>query len=138
MVRAYLVVGDTLAAHTMLREAEEFLVFVPDAPRVKDQLAGLMRELQSRAGEVVGGHSSLTTAELWILHYLPAQLTLAEIADRLRVSPNTVKSHVSAIYRKLGVPSRGAAVAAAAAAGLLDVTARDPEAEPATPPARRR
>ena len=46
---------------------------------------------------------SITTAELRVLAYLPTHLSLGDIADRVFVSRNTVKSHVAAIYRKLGV-----------------------------------
>ena len=62
---------------------------------------------------------SLTTAELRVLHYLPTNLTLSDIADRLFVSRNTAKSHAASIYRKLGTKRRGEAVKIAEAAGLL-------------------
>ena len=61
---------------------------------------------------------SITTAELRVLAYLPTHLSLGDIADRVFVSRNTVKSHVAAIYRKLGVVSRSEAVAAAERLGL--------------------
>jgi len=50
---------------------------------------------------------------------LPTHLSFGEIGDELFVSRNTVKSHVMAIYRKFGVTSRGSAVAAARALGLV-------------------
>jgi LuxR family maltose regulon positive regulatory protein len=56
------------------------------------------------------GVSSLTAAELRLLPLLPTHLTYAEIAERLYLSPHTVKSHATAIYRKLGVSSRGQAI----------------------------
>jgi DNA-binding CsgD family transcriptional regulator len=43
----------------------------------------------------------------------------AEIAARLVVSPHTVHRHVANIRTKLRAPSRSAAVAVAARAGLL-------------------
>jgi DNA-binding NarL/FixJ family response regulator len=43
------------------------------------------------------------------------------IAKRLYVSPNTVKTHVRAVYRKLDASSRAEAVTLALDAGLLDV-----------------
>ncbi len=67
------------------------------------------------------GPRSLTTAELRVLRLLPTHLSIAEIADRLYVSRNTVKSQAIAIYRKLGTSSRSGAVRAASAAGLLDI-----------------
>jgi DNA-binding CsgD family transcriptional regulator len=36
--------------------------------------------------------------------------TTEEISDRLFISQTTVRSHVSAILRKLGVPNRQAAI----------------------------
>ena len=45
-----------------------------------------------------------------MLQHLPTNLTLADIATRLFVSRNTVKSHVAAIYRKLDATSRSDAV----------------------------
>ena len=67
----------------------------------------------------------LTTAELRVLQFLPTHLSVAEIADRLYVSRNTVKSQTIAIYRKLGASSRTGAVELATAAGLLHDARRD-------------
>ena len=63
---------------------------------------------------------ALTDAELKVLQYLPTNLTLADIATRLFVSRNTVKSHVAAIYRKLDATSRSDAVDLARQTGLLE------------------
>ena len=64
----------------------------------------------------------LTAAELRVLAYLPTHLSLQEIADRLVVSRNTVKTHSVAVYRKLGVSSRSDAVDAARRFGYLQGT----------------
>ena len=61
----------------------------------------------------------LTERELAVLRYLPSQLSLREIAAELFVSLNTVKTHSSAVYRKLGVTDRKAAVQAARELRLL-------------------
>jgi LuxR family maltose regulon positive regulatory protein len=63
----------------------------------------------------------LTTAELRVLHYLPTNLSLADIGSRLYVSRYTVKTHCAAIYRKLNATSRSQAVEAARRFGLIDV-----------------
>jgi LuxR family maltose regulon positive regulatory protein len=63
--------------------------------------------------------SPLSDRESRILHLLPSLATTTEIAADLCVSPNTVKSQVGAIYSKLGVNDRRAAVVAAYDAGLL-------------------
>jgi len=54
-----------------------------------------------------------------VLAALALGLTNDEIGARLFVSPKTVDHHVSAILGKLGVRSRGAAVAAAHRTGLV-------------------
>jgi predicted ATPase/DNA-binding CsgD family transcriptional regulator len=51
----------------------------------------------------------LTEREVQVLRLLAQGLTNAQIAERLVVSPHTVRSHVKAIYSKLGVTSRSAA-----------------------------
>jgi LuxR family maltose regulon positive regulatory protein len=56
---------------------------------------------------------------LAVLRYLPSTLSIPEIARELYVSPNTVKTQCSAIYRKLAVTNRQAAVHAAREHHLL-------------------
>ncbi len=60
--------------------------------------------------------AGLTEREMEILRLVAAGLSNADIAHRLVVSSRTVDHHVSAILRKLGVPTRRDA--AAWAAGL--------------------
>jgi LuxR family maltose regulon positive regulatory protein len=52
----------------------------------------------------------LTERELTILRLLPAPTSLRELASALFVTPNTLKTHLRAIYRKLGAESREEAV----------------------------
>jgi LuxR family maltose regulon positive regulatory protein len=66
------------------------------------------------------GPSALTTAELRVLSLLPTHLSFREIAGRLHVSANTVKTQAHAVYRKLDASSRTEAVARARDVGLLD------------------
>jgi LuxR family maltose regulon positive regulatory protein len=61
----------------------------------------------------------LTAREREVLGYLSSHLSGRQIAGRIYVSANTVKSHQKAIYRKLGATSRAEAVAAAISCGLL-------------------
>jgi LuxR family maltose regulon positive regulatory protein len=65
------------------------------------------------------GAGDLTERELAVLRQLPLQLSNPEIARRLYVSVNTVKSHLKSIYRKLGVASRRDAITRARALDLL-------------------
>jgi len=62
---------------------------------------------------------SLTEREVAILKLLSGPLSQRELAGALYVSHNTVKTHLRAIYRKLGAASREEAVIRARQAGLL-------------------
>ena len=63
--------------------------------------------------------SALTSRVVDVLRLLAEGLRNAAIAERLFVSPRTVDHHVSAILRKLGVKTRGEAVAEAGRLALL-------------------
>jgi LuxR family maltose regulon positive regulatory protein len=52
----------------------------------------------------------LSRQEVKVLHLLVAGYTYAEIAQELIVSPHTIKTQVSSIYRKLGVRRRAEAI----------------------------
>ena len=62
---------------------------------------------------------ALTPKELEVLRLLATRLSRREIGARLYVSLNTVKTHQRAIYRKLRVEHRNAAVVRARELGLL-------------------
>jgi DNA-binding CsgD family transcriptional regulator len=73
--------------------------------------------------EADGGDSSLaplTPREREVLQLAAEGLSGPSIAKRLVVSPNTVKTHFSNIYEKLGVGDRAAAVARGLRLGLID------------------
>jgi LuxR family transcriptional regulator, maltose regulon positive regulatory protein len=61
----------------------------------------------------------LTDRELTILRLLPAPASLRELAAGLFVAPSTLKTHLRAIYRKLGAESREDAVIRAREDGLI-------------------
>ena len=63
----------------------------------------------------------LTSRELDVLRYLPTRLSNIDIGARLRISQNTVKTHLKDIYRKLRVSSRNEAVVVAVRLGLLNL-----------------
>jgi LuxR family maltose regulon positive regulatory protein len=62
----------------------------------------------------------LTSRELEVLELLRQGLYQREIAERLFVSPETIKTHVTHIYQKLGVRGRRQAVDKGRALDLLE------------------
>jgi len=85
------------------------------------------RDVRSRGGPAPRGPrpatrdnpAGLTARELEVLRLLAEGLSNAELASRLSLSAKTVGHHVSAVLRKLGVPSRSRAVAAASQLGII-------------------
>ncbi|MEZ5376815.1 MAG: LuxR C-terminal-related transcriptional regulator [Acidimicrobiales bacterium] len=73
----------------------------------------------NRPSSQAGLAEELTDREIAVLRYLPSPMSQRDIAGELFVSLNTVKTHCRAIYRKLAVTDRKAAVQAARDAGLL-------------------
>lgn len=76
---------------------------------VNGHIAHSPAPLRSRAGAPVAvpsNHSSLTDRELEILRLVASGATNAVIAGQLWITQQTVKFHVSNIYRKLGVANR--------------------------------
>lgn len=62
----------------------------------------------------------LTERELQILRLVTDGLSNKDVGERLYLSPDTVKSHLVNVYRKLGVESRAHAVAVAIRRGLVE------------------
>jgi LuxR family maltose regulon positive regulatory protein len=71
------------------------------------------------AADAVPSGEALTEREITVLRYLQSMLSNEEIAAKLFVSVNTVKTHVRHIYRKLDVSHRRDAVRRARDAHLL-------------------
>jgi LuxR family transcriptional regulator, maltose regulon positive regulatory protein len=120
-VRATLRLSGPAGVRDLLAPAALAMSEVPDAAVLADWLERAQRDVEAAVGSVAQTDWSLTAAELRLLGYLPSHLSLPQIAERLFVSPNTVKTHVRGIYRKLGVSCRGSAVDYARDAGLVDV-----------------
>jgi two-component system response regulator DesR len=63
-------------------------------------------EALAQATRAEGTESPLTEREIEILRMAQRGLPNPQIAQALHISPGTVRNHLSAIYRKLGVHSR--------------------------------
>lgn len=70
---------------------------------------------RQRTGADDAARGVLSQREWHVVSQLGTSLTTAEIAAALYISPNTLKSHLKSIYRKLGVDNRRDAVRAARA-----------------------
>jgi LuxR family maltose regulon positive regulatory protein len=123
LARAGLRLSDTDSARRLLADATRISRRVPDALVLGQWLDDAVRQAGTAEGSSLGGSWSLTTAELRVVQFLPSHLSFPQIAARLYVSPNTVKTHVRSVYRKLEASSRGQAVERARHAGLLDLGA---------------
>ncbi|HSL60054.1 MAG TPA: LuxR C-terminal-related transcriptional regulator [Acidimicrobiales bacterium] len=88
-------------------------------PQLRQVLALVERATptrRSRAAELV---DPLTEREIEVIAYLPTRLSNVEMAANLYISANTLKTHLSRIYRKLGVTTRTEAIERCVELGLL-------------------
>jgi LuxR family transcriptional regulator, maltose regulon positive regulatory protein len=111
-------------ARDTLRLALDAIGELGDCGRVPSLARDVGRELsaagaRARRGELLDPPSD---AELAVLVLLAGDLSTRQIAGELFLSPNTVRTHTRAIYRKFAVNSRAEAVARAQFLGLLGRT----------------
>ncbi len=106
--------GRQLVEHLQAVRAGEIVIDAALAGRATASAARLA------AGEFwPGAHLGLTQRESEVLSLMVAGHHNRAIAARLVVGEETVKSHVSSVYRKLEVSDRSAAVATALREGLF-------------------
>ncbi|MGH3789191.1 MAG: response regulator [Pseudonocardiaceae bacterium] len=106
--------GAELVDHLQRIHQGEVLIDPSLATKVAMSVAHL------RGGEFWPGASlGLTQRESEVLALMVAGLSNRAIAGRLTVSEETVKTHARGIYRKLDVPDRSGAVAAALREGVF-------------------
>jgi LuxR family maltose regulon positive regulatory protein len=93
-----------------------------DAPRLTELLGDIVRDSRPHRESAVRLLDTvremsllvflepLTRQETAVLAYLPTLMSNVEIARTMNLSVNTVKTHLKALYRKLGVERRRDAV----------------------------
>ncbi|MFF9340612.1 MULTISPECIES: response regulator [unclassified Streptomyces] len=110
---------DLVAALRVVHDGEAIL-----APRLLTRLISthVTRPGRPAAPPAPPGTDGLTPREREVWRLIAGGLDNTEIADRLAVSPSTVKNHITGLFAKLGVRDRAQAVIAAYESGL--VTAR--------------
>ena len=111
------------AALARLELASALAALGRDQPAAAEEEAGRAALARRSAPRVPTAErralNELTPRELEILRLVAQGLNDAEIAERLVLSQHTVHRHVANVRTKLRLPSRTAAVAYAARAGLL-------------------
>ncbi len=91
-------------------------------------LAGILQELSTAPTLANRGNqpNPLTTREHEVLLLMAGGLTNAQIAQRLYLSPLTVRTHVGRVITKLGVRNRAHAVTTAYRTGIVHILSPDP------------
>ena len=111
--------SSTLA--TLARRATEH----PQSAEVSGMLAGIVENTVGQESRI----EPLSARERLVLAQVQRGLTVAAIASELFISPNTVKTHLRRLYRKLDVSTRDEAIRAARSLGLDREITRDSPVE---------
>jgi len=119
LARAHLALVNWSSAAAVMSEVDELVARRPDLGVLNAQAAELQHRLAASNQHDDNWASSLTGAELRLLPLLTTHLSFREIAERLFVSRNTVKTQAISVYRKLGVSSRSEAIERATELGLF-------------------
>ncbi len=82
---------------------------VPMSPAIARKILGLL-QTGPALGPTNSGSDLLSTREHDVLQYLVAGLEYKEISEKLFISPATVRTHITNIYRKLHVTSKAQAI----------------------------
>jgi LuxR family maltose regulon positive regulatory protein len=120
LAKAHLALSDASGATMLCREADEILRRRPALGTLVADAKEVRAKLSTVADESTGWVSTLTAAELRLLPLLTTHLSFREIAERLFVSRNTVKTQAISVYRKLDASSRSEAIERAIELGLVD------------------
>lgn len=114
--------AELLAAIRLVAQGDALL-----APSVTRRLLDRFADLHEPSAELRDLLGELTPREAEILGLVGAGLSNAEIAERLVVSPLTVKTHVNRIMTKLAARDRAQLVIAAYEGGLVSASGSLPD-----------
>jgi len=118
LAQVLLAMGDRSGAAALLDQQRLMVISLADPPEtLKARLERLERQAAGRRSASLD--DPLTEREVAVLRQLQGPLSLREIGQELHLSANTIKTHVQAIYRKLGVSSRHDAVERGRETGIL-------------------
>jgi DNA-binding CsgD family transcriptional regulator len=118
---ALVAANDTTLAVPALQESLDVFERL-GAQRYARRTRRILYKLGTRPRSTLRPHASaptLSPRELEIVQLVAEDLTNAEIAERLIISPRTVTTHLDRIYTRLGINSRTALVRYAIEASLL-------------------
>lgn len=110
MGRVAIMAGDLSLARQLLDEASQLI------RQYRKGTAAMIARVDAahrmlRVHEDTNHHTeTLTAREIEVLRRLDGSASLSQIAAELYLSPNTIKTHTAALYRKLGGRSRSEAV----------------------------
>jgi ATP/maltotriose-dependent transcriptional regulator MalT len=122
VAEAQLGLGRPESAMAQLEQAQRILAKLGDGGRAEHRLNRLVRQAErmSRRSDADSPTVTVLSArELQVIGLLRTGLTLEQVGERLFISRDTVKTHASRSYRKLGAHGRDAAVAEAERLGIL-------------------
>ncbi len=110
---------DTAGARALAAEAGWIVARCTDPGALPVLVASTLGTLDASAGDAPVAPARPSEAQLRVLRLLPTDLSYREIGRELYVSHDTVKTHIRALYRVLGVATRHEAVERASHLGLL-------------------
>jgi LuxR family maltose regulon positive regulatory protein len=122
LARAHLALSDARGAAVLYHEADDILRRRPKLGTLVAEAEDVLAKLSTGVPQSSGWASTLTAAELRLLPLLTTHLSFREIAERLFVSRNTVKTQAISVYRKLDASSRSEAIDRAIELGLVDAS----------------
>ena len=96
---------------TIVRAIEEIIEFggAPMSPRIARKTMNLLAQATS-SFQTTKNTENLSDREMQVLKFLVDGFDYRNIAEKLGISPNTIRKHIDNIYKKLYVTSRAQAV----------------------------